>query len=150
VFHSHHNFRYATNILRRSPGFASVAILIFALGIGANTAIFTLVDTVLLRPLPYQDPSSLVMLFQSLPAQRLAQVPVSQADFTDFQKQSRSFESMAALYIDKEEFGLTGSGDPSKCAECPSPPIFFPSSACSRSSDATSFPAKTMPVMTTG
>jgi putative ABC transport system permease protein len=113
------NFRYALNILRRSPGFASVAILILGLGIGANTAIFTLVDTVLLRPLPYHEPAGLVMLWQSLPAQGLAQVPVSQADFADFQKQSRSFENMAAMYIDKEEFGLTGDGDPEQVRGMP-------------------------------
>ena len=107
-----HNFRYAINMLRRSPGFASVAILILGLGIGANTAIFSLVDTVLLRPLPYKDPGRLAMLWQSVPAQHLTQVPVSQADFTDLRKQSQSFESMAAIYIDKEEFGLTGAGDP--------------------------------------
>ncbi len=114
-----HNFRYASNMLRRSPGFASVAILILGLGIGANTAIFTLVDTVLLRPLPYQDPDRLAMLWQSVPAQRLAQVPVSQADFADLRKQSRSFESMAAIYIDKEEFGLTGAGDPEQIRGMP-------------------------------
>src|SRR5580692_11702817 len=113
------NFRYAINILRRSPGFATVAILILGLGIGANTAIFTLVDTVLLRPLPYHDPARLVMLWQSVPAQGLAQVPVSQADFVDFQKQSRSFERMAAIYIDKEEFGLTGAGDPEQVRGMP-------------------------------
>jgi putative ABC transport system permease protein len=114
-----HDLRYATNFLRRSPGFAFVAILILGLGIGANTAIFTLVDTVLLRPLPYHDPTRLVMLWQSLPAQGLAQVPVSQADFADFQKQSRGFENLAAIYIDKEEFGLTGSGDPEQLRGMP-------------------------------
>jgi putative ABC transport system permease protein len=106
-----HNFRYAVNILRRSPGFASAAVLILGLGIGANTAIFSLVDTVLLRPMQYRDPSRLVMLWQSVAAQGLAQVPVSQADFADLQKQTHSFDDMAALYIDKEEFGLTGQGD---------------------------------------
>ncbi|HLK19455.1 MAG TPA: ABC transporter permease [Bryobacteraceae bacterium] len=107
-----HNFRYAINMLRRSPGFASVAILILGLGIGANTAIFTLVDTVLLRPLPYKDPGRLAMLWQSAPANHASQIPVSQADFADFGKQSGSFESMAAIYLDKEEYGLTGAGDP--------------------------------------
>ncbi len=100
-------------------GFAYVAVLILALGIGANTAIFTLVDTILLRPLPYRDPGRLVMMWQSLPARGLAQVPVSQADFVDFQKQASSFESMAALYIDKEEFGLTGAGDPEQVRGMP-------------------------------
>ena len=113
------NFRYAINILRRSPGFAAVAILILGLGIGANTAIFTLVDTILLRPLPYHNPDRLVMLWQSLSAQGLAQVPVSQADFEGFQEQSRTLQSMAAIYIDKEEFGLTGAGDPEQVPGMP-------------------------------
>src|SRR5579864_6965416 len=121
-----YNFRYAANILRRSPGFAAVAILILALGIGANTAIFSLVDTVLLRPLQYRDPGRLAMLWQSLPAQGFPQVPVSQADFADFQKQSRSFESMAAIYIDKEEFGLTGVGDPEQVPGMPVSANLFP------------------------
>ncbi len=116
---SFHNFRYAANILRRSPGFASVAVLILGLGIGANTAIFSLVDTVLLRPMKYHDPDRLVMLWQSVAAQGLAQVPVSQADFIDLQKQTRGFEGMAALYIDKEEFGLTGAGDPEQVRGMP-------------------------------
>ena len=114
-----HNFRYAANILRSSPGFAAAAVLILGLGIGANTAIFSLVDTVLLRPLPYHDPDSLAMLWESVAAQRLAQIPVAQADFSDLQKQARSFEGMAALYIDKEEFGLTGAGDPEQVRGMP-------------------------------
>ena len=114
-----HNFRNAANIFRRSPGFASLAILILALGIGANTAIFSLVDTVLLRPLPYRDSARLVMLWQSLAAQHLAQVPVSQADFADFQSRTRSFQNLAALYIDKDEFGLTGAGDPEQVRGLP-------------------------------
>jgi putative ABC transport system permease protein len=118
VFDSH-NLRYALTILRRSPGFASVAILILAFGIGANTAIFSLVDTILLRPLPYRDASRLVMVWQSVPGQHLGQVPVSQADFADFQKQNRSFASMAALFVDKEEFGLTGDGDPEQVRGVP-------------------------------
>jgi hypothetical protein len=108
-----HNLRYAAGILRRSPGFATIAVLILALGIGANTAIFSLVDTILLRPLPYRDADRLAMVWQSVPGQHLGQVPVSQADFLDFRKQSRSFESMAAVFIDKEEFGLTGAGSAS-------------------------------------
>jgi len=107
-----YNFRYFHYIFRRNPGFACLAVLILAIGIGANTAIFSLVDTVILRPLPYKDPSRLAMIWQSVKARGLSQIPFSQADFIDFRKQSRSFESLAAVYIDKEEYALTGSGDP--------------------------------------
>ena len=107
-----YNLRYSYSILRRSPGFALLAILILALGIAANTAMFSLVDAILLRPLPYRDPSRLVMLWQSLRSRGLFRLPVSQADFADLSKQAKSFESLAAFHLDKEEYGLTGVGDP--------------------------------------
>lgn len=107
-----YNLRYSYHIFRRSPVFACLAVLILALGIAANTAMFSLVDTILLRPLPYRDPSRLVMLWQSLAARSLPQFPVSQADFADLSKQSKSFEGLAAFHLDKEEYGLTGGGDP--------------------------------------
>jgi len=120
------NFRSATTIFRRSPGFAAVAILILALGIGANTAIFSLVDTVLIRPLRYKDPDRLAMFWQSVPARHLARIPVSRADFADLQQQKRSFEGVAAMFIDKEEFGLTGAGDPEQVRGMPVTANLFP------------------------
>src|SRR5579871_2453588 len=75
---------------RKSPGLALAAILTFALGVGANAAIFSVVYAVLLRPLGYQDPSRLVVLDHS------ANAPVAPATFLDWKQQARSFTDMAA------------------------------------------------------
>jgi len=75
---------------------------------------FSLVDTILLRPLPFRDADRLAMIWQSMASRNLPQLPVSQADFVDLRKQSISFESMGAFYLDKEEYGLTDAGDPAQ------------------------------------
>jgi putative ABC transport system permease protein len=103
---------YALRVLRKSPGFAALAILILAVGIAANTVIISVVDAVLLRPLPYRDSDRLVMVWQNVPTKGLAQIPVSEADFADIRHTTRSFEAMSAIYLDKEEYALTGLGDP--------------------------------------
>ena len=87
-------------------------VLILALGIGANTVIFSVVDTVLFRPLPYRDASRLVMFWQTIPGKGLHQLPVSQADFYDFRATSKTLEQMATIYLDKSDFAITGLGDP--------------------------------------
>src|SRR5436305_4354998 len=98
--------------MRKSPAFAALVILILALGIGANTVIFSVVDTVLFRPLPYRDSGRLITLWQSIPSKGLSQIPVSQADFEDYRASSTTLEQLAAMYIDKEDYSVTGSGDP--------------------------------------
>jgi putative ABC transport system permease protein len=103
---------HALRLLRKSPGFTALVTLILALGIGANTAIFSVVDTVLFHPLPYRDSNRLVMLWQTVPSKGLPQVPVSQADFFDFRDASKTLDRMAALYLDKDEYSITGIGDP--------------------------------------
>src|SRR6059036_184593 len=102
------DIRYASRALRRDPAFALVAILTLALGIGANTAIFTVVDGVLLKPLPYPDPDRLLTLWEHSLADGL-KTTVAPANFYDWRKQSRSFAKMAAIdpYPD---FILDGSG----------------------------------------
>jgi putative ABC transport system permease protein len=83
------DLRYAVRMLRRNRGATVIAIAALALGIGANTAIFSVVHAVLLAPLPYRDPDRIVTLLRD------GNGPASPADFLDWQKQAQSFESMA-------------------------------------------------------
>jgi predicted permease len=100
--------RYALRTLRKAPGFTAVAMLTLALGIGANTAIFSIVDGVLLRPLPYRDPSRVIALNETTP--KVGAVSVSYPDFLDWRAQSRSFSDMAAVY--GVGFNLAGINQP--------------------------------------
>ena len=84
------DFRFALRSLRHTPGFALAAVLTFAIGIGATTAIFTVLHAVLLRPLPYADPDRLVVLLHE------GQFPVSPADFLDYRRYVRSYERISA------------------------------------------------------
>src|ERR1700677_920963 len=87
--------RYARGTLRKRPGFTIIAVLTLAVGIGANPAIFSVVDAVLLRPLPYPDPNQLVLLFDVVLQQPDAQSGISYRDFTEYREQSRVFSQMA-------------------------------------------------------
>ncbi|MGA8073513.1 MAG: ABC transporter permease [Candidatus Acidiferrales bacterium] len=92
------DFRYGFRMIRKSPGFAATAILVLALGIGANTAIFSVVNGVLLRPLPFSDPDQLVRIWHTPPAKNFPGInrfSVSAANFYDWQQQSTSFDSMS-------------------------------------------------------
>jgi putative ABC transport system permease protein len=88
------DFRYAARTLRRSPGFAALAVLIMALGIGANTAVFSVVNAVLLRPLAYRDPDRIVTLSGARTSDGQV-TPVSGPDFLDWHDRGSSFEAMA-------------------------------------------------------
>lgn len=108
-----HDIRYGLRMLRKSPGFAAVAIITLALGIGANTAIFSVVNAVLLRPLPYYQPDRLMSVAQiSVRAESAGSegFSASYPDFFDWRSSNHSFESMASYY--DNEFTLTGSGRP--------------------------------------
>ena len=106
------DLRYGVRILLKQPGFTLVAVITLALGIGANTAIFSLVNSVLLRPLPFRDPDRLVRMIQSSPKLGLPTWGVSQADFGAYREQNRSFESMA-IY-NNSAINLTGAGEPER------------------------------------
>src|SRR5882724_6082188 len=97
--------RYALRILLRDPGFATIAILALALGIGANTAIFSVVNAALLRPLPYPDGARVMLVWDRLSKLGIAEFPVSYANYVDYKAGNRVFESMAA--ISAAEFNLT-------------------------------------------
>jgi putative ABC transport system permease protein len=105
------DLRYALRLLLKNPGFSAVVVLILALGIGANTAIFSLVNAVLLRPLPYPEPDRLVMLWERNLKDGGKHL-VSPADFFDLQKNAQSFEHLAALY--PPGFNLTGVNEPER------------------------------------
>ena len=100
--------RYAASTLRRSPGFTAVAALTLALGIGASSAMFTLVNSVLLRPLEYREPHRLVMLWERSPSGNDENV-VSPANFFDWREQAESFTELAATY--DRHLNLTGGGE---------------------------------------
>jgi predicted permease len=92
------DLRYAIRMLLKKPGFTIIAVLALALGIGANTAIFSVVDAVLLRPLPYRQPDRLVMLWQRLAgATSYPQIPCSAPDYLDYRDQTQTLENVAAF-----------------------------------------------------
>ena len=105
--------RYAWRVLRKSPGFTAVAVLVLALGIGANTAIFSVVNAVLLKPLPFDQPDRLVHLWHVPPQASFPGIPlftVSPANFLDWRSQAHSFEGMSAYGFGR--YNLTGTGQP--------------------------------------
>src|SRR5579863_6403328 len=89
------NLKYALRRLRNNPGFTIVAVLTLALGIGANTAMFSIVNAVLLRPLPYRDPQKLVLLSEHWP--QFPRLSLSYLNYRDWRDQSHSFEAVAAV-----------------------------------------------------
>lgn len=103
------DLRFALRVLWKSPGFTAIAVSALALGIGANTAIFTVVNAVLLRPLPFKDPDRLVMVLEESPRTRQPNV-INPQNFKAWEMRSRSFENMAA-YIDTT-VNLTGDNRP--------------------------------------
>jgi len=101
---------YGARQLARNPGFTAVAVLTLALGIGANTAIFSVVNAVLLQPLPYQEPQDLVAVWTQPQSQPETRNPASMPDFLDWQAQNRVFEGMATYAYNR--FAVSGAEGP--------------------------------------
>ncbi len=118
------DLRYGVRMLRESPGFTAVAVLTLALGIGANTAIFSIVDAVLLRALPYPDPNQLVLMFDVPLKQPDALSGISYRDFTDCRGQNRMFTEMAGNAF--HDLTLTGAGEPTIVNTADVTPEIFP------------------------
>jgi len=91
------DLRYAARRLRKAPGFTCIALTALALGMGATTAIFSVVDTVLLRPLPFRDPDRLLALWEKDPSMNRDRNFVAPVNYLTWQKQSHTVETMAAI-----------------------------------------------------
>ena len=109
------DLRYCFRTLLKNPGFCAVAVLALALGIGPNTAIFTMVNAVLLKPLPVPEPNRVVMIWGTLLKSGFDQMPVSAADYLDWKQQARSFDYMSAAFaIPEYGLNISGAGEPER------------------------------------
>jgi putative ABC transport system permease protein len=106
------DFRFGLRMLRRNPGFTAVAVLTLAIGIGANTAVFSVVDGVILRPLPFPEPDRIVRLWETNLSRGWNDFSASVPNFVDWRERSRSFEHLAALR--STSFNFTAGGDPER------------------------------------
>jgi predicted permease len=108
VENARQDLRYAVRQLRSNPTFAVVIVLTLALSIGANSAIFSVIDSVLIKSLPYRQPDRLVRIFFSIPA--FPKFPLNPFDFRDFRSRNKSFDGLAAFT--RADLQLSGSGEP--------------------------------------
>ncbi|MDQ3606953.1 MAG: ABC transporter permease, partial [Gemmatimonadota bacterium] len=122
------DLRYALRTLRRSPGFAAIAVLTLGLGIGATVAIFSVVHGVLLRPLPFPESDRLVRIWQANPGESIERGAISPVDFEDWYESRQAFAEMGAFLFDREMGGLdlTGEGEPERLAAAWVTRGFFP------------------------
>src|SRR5688500_13190822 len=104
------SLRIALRSLRRTPGFTAVVVLTLAIGIGATTAIFSVIDAVLINPLPYPTADRLQMIWVTNPEQEIDKDVTSYPTFTDWQAQATTFEAMAG--VTAATFTVTGAGEP--------------------------------------
>src|SRR5262245_7643761 len=102
--------RYGLRMLLKKPGVTLTAVITLALGIGATSTIFSFVNGVLLRPLPYQDSERLVAIGETAPKRGISSLGISPPNFLDWREQNRSFTGIATYY--ENSYSLTGSGEP--------------------------------------
>ncbi|MEW6206897.1 MAG: ABC transporter permease [Acidobacteriota bacterium] len=118
------DLRYGARILLKKPGFTLIAIFTLALGIGANTAIFSVVNSVLLRALPFHEPDRLVMIWEDASFAGFPRNTPAPANYSDWKAQNQVFEAMAA--IDERSFNLTGDSEPERVVAQGVTADFFP------------------------
>src|SRR2546428_8211363 len=118
------DLRFGFRQLLNKPGFALIATLSLALGIGANTAIFSLVDAVLLRPLPFQDPDRLVMVWEDAAKIGFPRNTPAPANYADWKAQNQAFDDIAA--VNWRTYNLTDQGEPEKVEAQGVTANFFP------------------------
>ncbi|HEX5481141.1 MAG TPA: ABC transporter permease [Terriglobia bacterium] len=118
------DLKFGWRMLARRPGFTAVAIITLALGIGATTAIFSVVNAVLLRPLPFKQADHLAILRESFPKQGSGEIQVSAPDVITYKRQNSVFQSMAAF--NTLHFDLSGSGQPQRIIAARVSPSLFP------------------------
>lgn len=106
--------RFAFRRLARSPGFVVIAVVTLALAIGASTAVLSLVNALLIRPLPYRAPQQLVLLLQHFKSQNLERIPVSPPEFVDYESRAQDFEKMGAF--GNVDFNLVSGDKPERIA----------------------------------
>ena len=116
--------RFAIRSLVKTPGFTAVALITVALAIAANTAVFSLVNALLIKPLPFKDPQKLVLLFEKFSGMGLDQIPVSVPEYLDYEKQLTSYEGIAAFNF--SNFNLTGGDMPERVQGAVVTPSLFP------------------------
>src|SRR5436305_1965799 len=120
------DLKLAIRVLRKAPGFSVAALVVLALGIGANTAIFSIVNGVLLRPLPFAEPDRLVQLWHTPPQKSfpgMSLFSLSAANYLDWEQQNHVFESSAIYSFAQRR--LTGNGEPQVIRGARVEPTFF-------------------------
>ncbi|MGH9907090.1 MAG: ABC transporter permease [Pyrinomonadaceae bacterium] len=118
------DLRNSIRSLIKHPGFTAIAVITLALGIGANTAMFSVINAVLLRPLPYRDPGRLVTIWEESPERDFFQMPVSLANMRQWIDQTHTFDQISAYTF--TNLNLTGAGEPARLLTVRSSANLFP------------------------
>ena len=112
------DFKQICRSLRRQPQFTIPAVLALALGVGANAVIFTLINRILLRPLPYREPHQLTVIYSSFPSQGIARGPMGMGDFLDIRSNSRQFQDLAAYHVTRFNLAPLNTDDTAQGIIC--------------------------------